>query len=202
MSLWKRGGVWWSYMYRDGIRHSRSTGTGNRREAERIEQKFKDELNTATHQLPRLDLQMPFAVLAGRFLAEGAPKPYHRGRLKVLLPFFGEIAIGSFTKNLAIRYRQYRHSKRTLTETTVNRDLECLRHILFWAVDEGLLPTNPLSRMRLERERKKKRPVLSLPEEELLLTAFGLSSSPAPKHRKGNLEKFPSRGDCPICSGK
>jgi integrase len=51
----------------------------------------------------------------------------------------------------------------------VNRDLECLRHILFWAVDEGLLLTNPLNRMRLERERKRKRPVMSVAEEDLLL---------------------------------
>ncbi len=110
-------------------------------------------------------------MLAGKFLAEGTPKPYHRDRLKHLLPFFGEIAIGSFTKNTAASYRQYRHRQRELTEATVNRDLGCLRNILFWAVDEGLLPANPLSRMRMERERRKKRPVLTLAEEDLLLPA-------------------------------
>ena len=43
--------------------------------------------------------------------------------------------------------------------------------MLFWAVDEGILLANPLSRLRLERERKKKRPVLSLEEEARLLAA-------------------------------
>jgi len=171
MSLWKRGGIWWSYIYRDGVRTGRSTGTGNRREAERIEQKFKDELNALSHQLPKLDPKMPFAVLAGKFLAEGTPKPYHRDRLKHLLPFFGAIQIGSFTKNTAASYRLYRHRQKELTEATINRDLGCLRNILFWAVDEGLLSKNPLSRMRMERERRKKRPVLSLEEEALLLPA-------------------------------
>lgn len=178
MSLWKRGGVWWSYVYRDGVRHSRSTGTGNKKMAETIEQKFKEELNALNHQLPRLDPKMPFAVLVGRFLAEGTPKPYHRDRLKHLLPFFGEIAIGSFTKNTAASYRKYRHGQRELTEATINRDLGCLRNILFWAVDEGLLPKNPLSRMRMERERRKKRPVLSLEEEALLLPAAAVHLTP------------------------
>jgi integrase len=91
--------------------------------------------------------------------------------LKVLLPFWGGIAIGRITKNQTREYRKLRHREKQLTDTTVNRDLECLRHILFWAVDEGLLLSNPLNRLRLERERKRKRPVLSLAEEDLLLPA-------------------------------
>src|SRR5205807_8941501 len=63
------------------------------------------------------------------------------------------------------------HKRKTLTETTVNRDIECLRHLLYWAVDEGWLAANPIARIRLERERRKKRPVLSLAEEALLLPA-------------------------------
>ena len=41
MSLIKRGNVWWSYFYQDGIRHQSSTGTCNRRQAETIEAKLK-----------------------------------------------------------------------------------------------------------------------------------------------------------------
>jgi integrase len=114
---------------------------------------------------------MSFGELAARFLANAGPKLWHLDRLKVLLPFFAEILIGQMRKNLAREYRQWRHRQKALTETTVNRDLECLRHILFWAVDEGLLLTNPMSRMRLERERRRKRPVLSLEEEDRLLPA-------------------------------
>src|SRR6202050_2953220 len=50
-SLSKRGNVYWSYLNRDGKRYSRSTGTGNLRQAERIEQRFKDELNLKRHQI-------------------------------------------------------------------------------------------------------------------------------------------------------
>jgi len=63
-------------------------------------------------------------------LAEGAPEAVpHTDRLKVLLPFWGETAIGRITKNLAREYRQSRHREKQLTDTTINRDLECLRRM-------------------------------------------------------------------------
>ena len=151
MTLWKRGNVFWAYVYVDGIRHAKSTGTANRRIAEQIEQRFKEELNLKREGLGPLAPDLTFGELVARFLAEGEPKPYHLDRLKVLLPYFAETPIGRITKNLAQAYRKHRHALKRLTDTTVNRDLECLRHLLYWALDEGLLLTNQLSRMRLER---------------------------------------------------
>jgi len=171
VTLFKRGSIFWSYVYVDGIRHGKSTGTGNRRQAETIDQMHKEELNLKKHLVPELNPQMTFAELTAKFIASGA-KAWHIDRLKLLLPFFGELAIGRISKATAKEYRRQRHAQRTLTETTINRDLECLRHILFWAVDEGILPQNPLSRMMLERERKKRRPVLSLEEEVLLFSSL------------------------------
>ena len=169
MTLFRRGNVFWAYVYIDGVRHAKSTGTTNRRLAEQIDQRFKDELNLKRQGMSQLAPETPFGALAARFLAEGQPRPFHLDRLKVLLPYFAETPIGRITKNLAIAYRKYRHAEKQLTDTTVNRDLEALRSILFWAVDEGLLSTNPLSRVRMTRERKKPRFVLSVAEEELLL---------------------------------
>jgi site-specific recombinase XerD len=65
----------------------------------------------------------------------------------------------------------YRHTQKQVSDTTVNRDLEGLRHILYWAVDEGFLATNPLSRMPLVRERRIPRRVMSVAEEGRLLQA-------------------------------
>jgi integrase len=171
VSLFKRGNVYWSYVWEDGIRHARSTGISNRRLAEQIDQKHKEEIRLKSGQLPDLKPKMLFAELAGRFLDQGSPKEWHRDRLKVLLPFFSTIEIGGITKGLVRRYRDKRHSEKQLTETTVNRDIECLRHLLYWAVDEGILAANPIARIRLERERRKKKPVLSLTEEAQLLGA-------------------------------
>lgn len=169
MSLYKRGGVWWSYVWRDGVRHARSTGTGNRKIAEQIAQKHKEELVLKAAHLTELNPQMRFAELAARFLAEGEAKAWHHDRLKPLLPYFGEMAISRIGKAQVRQYRQARHGAKTLTETTLNRDIECLRHILYWAVDEGFIAINPLARIQLARVRRKKKPVLSPAEEKLLL---------------------------------
>jgi integrase len=171
VSLFKRGGVYWSYVFVDGVRHARSTNTGTRRLAEQIDQKHKDELRLKATQFPELAPNMRFAELAARFLGEGSAKVWHRDRLKVLLPYFAGFSIGKINKAAIRQFRQERHRQKTLTETTVNRDIECLRHLLYWAVDEGLLAANPIARIRMERERRKKRPVLSLEEETLLLQA-------------------------------
>ena len=42
--LFKRGGTYTAYVTIDGIRHSRATGTGNKKLAEQIGRKFEEEL--------------------------------------------------------------------------------------------------------------------------------------------------------------
>ena len=114
---------------------------------------------------------MTFADLAARFLADGSPRPYHLDRLKVLLPHFGEWPIGNISKPSVREFRTARHKEKQLTETTLNRDIEVLRHLLYWAVDEGFLTANPLARIRLPKQRRKPRPILNLAEETKLLDA-------------------------------
>lgn len=171
MSLYRRGRTFWSYVWIDGIRHSKSTGTTNRRQAELIDREHKDELNRARHQIVEPAPMMTFGALAARFIAEASPRPYHLDRLKVLLPYFADSAIGRISKAAVRDYRNRRKAERTLSETTLNRDIEVLRHLLYWAVDEGLLTANPIARVRMTPERRKPRSILSLEEEEKLLGA-------------------------------
>jgi integrase len=171
VTLYKRGTVFWSYIWVDGTRYARSTKTGNRRLAEQIDQNHAEELRLKNTQCPELKPDMLFAELAARFLESGGAKEWHRDRLKVLLPHFADKQIIRITKGMIRQYRVERHRAKTITETTVNRDIECLRHLLYWAVDEGFIAANPIARIRFERERRKKRPVLSLAEEKLLLEA-------------------------------
>lgn len=171
MSLYKRGRKYSISIWVDGVRHLKSTGTTNRREAETIEREFREDLNRRRHQICEASPDMTFADLAARFLADGSPRPYHLDRLKVLLPHFGECPIGRISKPLVRDYRKERHAEKRLTETTVNRDVEVLRHLLYWAVDEGFLTVNPLARIRLVRGRRQPRPVMSLSEETKLIAA-------------------------------
>ena len=55
MSLLKRGSIWWSYFFVDGVRHQQSTGTTNRRQAEAIERKLREEVNNQRFQIVKYD---------------------------------------------------------------------------------------------------------------------------------------------------
>ena len=171
MALYKRGGVYWSYVWVDGVREAKSTGTGSRRQAELIDRRYKDELNLKKQGVSQPTPEMTFGELAACFLAENSPKPHHIERLKILLPYWSETPIGRITKAQAREYRKHRRAEKPISDTTVNRDLEVLRHLLFWAVEEGLLTANPLGGMRMVRERRKPRIVVSLEEEDKLLAA-------------------------------
>jgi integrase len=171
MSLYKRGGVYWSYVWKNGIRYAKSTGTDKIRAAQDFDRKHKIELDLKALRPTGLDPEMKFGDLFARFIADGDVKPFHVERSKAFLPYFANVAIGEITKNEVTRYRKERHKQKKLTETTLNRDVEVIRHILFWAVEERILPANPLARTRLPRARRIKRPILSVQEEELLLQA-------------------------------
>ena len=169
MSLLKRGSVWWSYFYVDGVRHQSSTGTNNKRQAEAIEQKLKDEINARRHMLVQYDPDLTVAALIARFLSDGGPRPHHIWHFKALLPFFGDMPVVRLNRNMAREFRQWRKQQKPVTDATVNRALSVLRHVLFWAVDESLLQANPMARLQLVRERRLKRPVMTLAEENRVL---------------------------------
>jgi integrase len=172
VSLYKRDRKYSISIWVDGIRHLKSTGTTNRREAEIIEHQFREELNRRRHQIRDASPDMTFADLAARFLADGSPRPYHIDRLKMLLPYFGESPIGRISKPLVREFRRDRRKEKPLlSETTLNRDVEVLRHLLYWAVDEGFLTTNPLARIHLPKQRRKPRPIMSLAEEAKALAS-------------------------------
>jgi integrase len=172
VSLLKRGGLWWSYFYIDGIRHQNPTGTANKRQAQAIEQKLKEEANAHRHQLVNFDPQLTVGAVAARFLADGQAKPHHIYQLKALLPFFGDLPVARLTRNLAREYRKWRKGQKPVTDSTVNRALSVLRHLLYWGVDESILPANPMARVPLVREGRLRRPVMTLHEEDRLLQAL------------------------------
>jgi integrase len=172
VSLLKRGDVWWSYFYKDGVRHQFSTGTANKRQAETIEAKQKEEVNNQRFQIVETDRQMKFGELADRFATSGSVRKHHIYHLKFLLPCFSDIPVLRLTKSLADEFRCARKNQNpAIKDATINRDLSVLRHILYWAVDEQLLVQNPLARMKMARERRTRRQVLSVAEEQPLLGA-------------------------------
>jgi len=170
VSLYKRNSTWWFSIYIDGVRHCESTGTSNRRKAEQIERQRREELNDQRHRLPQLNPDITFGALSARFIANGVSTPYSVDRLQHLLAFFTDIPVRDVNQSLARKYRQERYDHNpSLKPATVNRDLSVFRRVLNWGVEEGILSANPPGRLHMERERRVKRPVMSLREERLLL---------------------------------
>ena len=173
MTLYRRpSGTYDVYIWMGGLRYRKPTYTKNRRQAELIEKKFRDELNLMRHGIVETDPEMTFGELAAKFIAAEAATAYHLGRLQLLLPFWADMPVLRINKGQAQEYRIWRHKHNTkLSDATVNRDLSVLRHLLYWAVDNSLLAANPLTRMRLVPERRTKKRVLSVAEEASLLAS-------------------------------
>lgn len=171
MSLYKRGGVYWSYIWLHNVRHGRSLKTSSKREAVLREIEFRQELDLRRHKQTKLNPEKPFCELATKFLGSSGATTYHSERMNKLLPFFGATPLCDLTKSLSEEFRLGRKTRDKVKDATVNHDLGVLRHILFWAVDEGILLLNPLSRVKMIHSRRIRQPVLSLEEEPRLIAA-------------------------------
>ena len=89
MTLYRRGRNYSISIWVDGVRHLKSTGTTNRREAATIERDFREELNRRRHQVREASPDMTFTDLAARFLADGSPRPLpSRPTKSALAPFW------------------------------------------------------------------------------------------------------------------
>jgi integrase len=170
MTLFKRGKMWWTGFYVDGRRFQHSTGTNNRRQAELIEQKLKKEANLASFNIVVQDPRLTFDELAEQFVAKNTLGRFHVGRLSYLSAFFGTMLVGAITKNTTLEYRQLRQTNDgPLKDATLNRDIAVLRRVFYWALEQGLIATNPLARVTMVRERRVKKPVLSIEHEDAIL---------------------------------
>jgi len=172
VSLFKRGNVWWSYRYINGVRHQESTGATSKRQAEAVELNRKNEDNARRNQLVEFDVDLTVAALVARFLSDGGPRPHHIWHLKSLLPYFGDIPVLRLNRNMGREYRAWRKKQDEVSDATINRALSVLKHILYWGVDESLLQANPLARLAMAPERRLKRPVMTLDEEARLVSAL------------------------------
>jgi integrase len=170
MTLFRRGHVWWTGFYINGKRFQESTGTNNRRQAEDIERKIKSDRNLESFGIATMDPQVTFATLADEFEKKAETSIFHTGRLKWIKEFFGEMPVRTITKNTVSEYRQLRQSRDgPLKDSTLNRDIAVMRRVLYWAQEQGLIAVNPMARVPMVRERRIKKPVLSIAHEDLIL---------------------------------
>jgi integrase len=139
-----------------------------------VEQRLKEQARAARFQPASADPNIEFGALAALFLASASLRAHYIANLRMLLPFFAEIPLSRLSQTLADEYRRRRLAQSIapdIKDATINRNLAVLRRVLYWGVDEQILATNPLARLKLPPEPGKHRQVLSLAEERLLIPA-------------------------------
>jgi integrase len=79
-------------------------------------------------------------------------------KLKILKRRFGRLPISSLRPRHVTRYKKLRKEKDKVSESTVNREIEVLKHLLNWAVEEEIIPGHRLGKVKRFREDVRQRP--------------------------------------------
>jgi len=151
------------------------THTTNKTMAKQQEAMIKTDLMKGVVKSERIQGPGTLKALAGIYINAPEIKRQSGYRWKAatlqkkILPFFGDKRLAVFTHRLFEDYREYRRAQPGLEGTSlkpasVNRDLSLLKHLFSYAVREGWLDKNPVSRVKLDKEDNARDRVLD-PEE-------------------------------------
>ena len=177
MGLYKRKGsqFYWMSFRVDGRRFFESTGTTNKKLAERIYAKRITEIAEG-RWFPNEAKKRTFEELKERYMKEHSivnktPKSALRDEtsFKHLTGFFDDLKLSEITPSKISEYKSLRRSEGAKT-ATIARELEVLRHALNLAVREWeWLERNPFEKVKIERPNNKIERWITKDEEERLL---------------------------------
>jgi integrase len=170
MGLHLRGKIWQADFYADGKRIQESTGTANKREAEKYLALRVSEVQRGVFVK---ETRTTLDELWERYLphAETHKRSWKRdvqmyGNLKT---FFGSPRLRDITPERIEKFQQLR--AREVAPATVNRETALLKHLFFQAEKWGLNTGNPVRLVRFLVEDNLKCETLSPEEEAALLLA-------------------------------
>ena len=148
MSLYKRGDVWWTKLYQDGVPVYKSTKTGDKVEAKRIHDTWAGEVAKGSF-LPRADqtryeeivedLLRHYSNTGDRDLSEV------NTRLAHLNPFFSGQRASKIDAALVERYVEQR-KRASAANGTINRELGLLTRIFKLALENRRVAQVPVVR--------------------------------------------------------
>jgi integrase len=163
-----------NFMYH-GQQIRRSTGTADRRLAEKILGKVGTQIVEGRFFETREETIRTFEELMARYLTEHAARQsqprHYRGYTKSLTAFFGGRTLAEITPKLIVEYKNRRYAV-GLKPASINRELASLKKAFNLAVREWeWCRENPVSRVSMERENNQRDRWLSVEEETRLLQA-------------------------------
>jgi len=177
VALYRKGKNWYAAFSADGRHFNRSTGTSNKRRAQKILDSWRAAIIEGRFNL--LKSQSPTFKDWSKQFVESIPHPNTRRRYacsKVALDdFFKEARLSHVTVS---RIEQYKRERLTakVKSATINRDLALLRQLMKRAERERYIARNPfeMGNLFLEERKGRRQPhILTYEEETKLLTVSG-----------------------------
>lgn len=170
MGIYRRGRVWWADYNNNGKRVQESTGTANRREAEKYLALRVSEVDRGVY-IARL--RVPLSDLWEKYLANAKIKKRSWKRdvqmFGNLQSFFGNAALDQLNPLRIEEYQQ--HRAKAVSPATVNREVALLKHMLNlgerWGLCRG---PNPVRQVDFLPENNLRFRTLSEEEERNLLS--------------------------------
>jgi integrase len=170
-SLYKRGRIWWMAYMIDGKQRPESTGTRNKRLAQKILDKREGEIVEGRFRLPKSN-PPTLDKWAAQFL-ESIPHPTtkrtYKSCINMLTEFFGSVLISRIGFELIEEFKMARR-KAGVGPATINRNLAVLRRMLKLAERQRLIVRSPFADVDFLEERSMRRQatVLSIDEQKRL----------------------------------
>ena len=170
MSLYRRNQVWYADFYANGKRVQQSTGTANRREAEKFHALRLSEVHRGAFLKP---VNLTLTELGERYIehAKLHKRSWIRDMqlLSNLQEFFGSSRLRDIT---AFRIEEYQRKRvQEASPATTNREIALLKHMFNiaerWGQHQG---ANPVRMVRFLPENSVKYRTLSAEEERKLLS--------------------------------
>ena len=172
-SLYPRGKVWWMAYVIAGRQHCESSGTTNKRVAQKILNMRLAEIIEGRFRLPKTNppkLEQFSEEFLDSVRHQNTRKRY-ASSVANLRAHFGDIRLSEIT---AERIEEFKDSRLAaeVRAATVNRDLAVLRGMLKIAERKRLITFNPFREVEMLEERKERRQphILTYAEEEKLLS--------------------------------
>ncbi len=89
--------------------------------------------------------------------------------MRILVPFFKGKSLKDVTPRMVESYKSMR--KRSVAESTITRELACLKHMFTIAIQWGETASNPVKKVRLYKAHQQPMRILSFDEEVKLMNA-------------------------------
>ena len=171
MALYRRGLIWYADFYADGKRVQESTGTANRREAEKFVALRLSEAQRGVYVKP---VHVPLPELWERYIAysKAHKRSWKRDdqMYRNLQGFFGPVNLEILTPLRVEDFQQ--HRVREVSPATVNRECALLKHMFNvaerWGMHRG---TNPVRLVKFLPENNLQFRTLNEADEQRLLEA-------------------------------